>query len=82
MAFLLGVLLHAAPPNFVEMEKMEQAKAWVVDGWGILAYDEEKRWIFLTCQMDKTDKMTDGELELIVEEFKKELKCFNHYIGK
>lgn len=30
----------------------------------------------------KTDKMSDSELDLIVDEFRKELKCFNQCIGE
>ena len=45
-------------------------------------FKDEVKSIIKRYHGDKTDKMTDGELELIVEEFKKELKCFNQYIGK
>ena len=45
-------------------------------------FKDEVKSIIKRYHGEKTDKMSDSELELIVEEFKKELKCFNQYIGK
>ena len=45
-------------------------------------FKEEVKSIIKRYHGDKSDKMTDTELEMIVAEIKKELKCFNHCIGE
>ena len=45
-------------------------------------FRDEVKSIIKRYHGDKPDKMSDAELEMIVEEFRKELKCFNHCIGE
>ena len=45
-------------------------------------FKDEVKSIIKRCHGDKSDKMTDSELEMIVAEIKKELKCFNRCIGE
>lgn len=45
-------------------------------------FKDEVKSIIKRYHGDKSDKMTDTELEMIVEEIKKELKCFNRCIGE
>ena len=45
-------------------------------------FKDEVKSIIKRYHGDKSDKMTDTELEMIVAEIKKELKCFNRCIGE
>ena len=45
-------------------------------------FKDEVKSIIKRYHSDKTDKMSDTELDLIVDEFRKELKCFNQCIGE
>ena len=45
-------------------------------------FKDEVKSIIKRYHGDKFDKMSDAEIELIVEEFKKELNYFNHCIGE
>ena len=45
-------------------------------------FKDEVKSIIKRYHGDKTDKMSDTELEMIVEEFRKELSCLNQCIGK
>ena len=45
-------------------------------------FKDEVKSIIKRYHGDKSDKMTDSELEMIVAEIKKELKCFNCCIGE
>ena len=45
-------------------------------------FRDEVKFIIRRYHGNKTDKMSDAELEMIVDELKKELKCLNHCIGE
>ena len=45
-------------------------------------FKDEVKSIIKRYHGDKSDKMTDSEIEMIVAEIKKELKCFNRCIGE
>ena len=45
-------------------------------------FKDEVKSIIKRYHGGKTDKMSDSEIEMIVNEFRKELKCFNYCIGE
>ena len=49
---------------------------------GDFFFRNEVKSIMKRYHGDKTDKMSDTELDLIVDELKRELKCLNHCIGE